>query len=191
MRSRWFGAVAAVCFSGFTSSASATLIDALDLTDLTRSADDIAVFRVLETQARWDDRGRIVTDAALRVDEVWKGDATIGSVMVVTRLGGDIGDLGMRVAGEPAYETGARIVVFLQEDAEGVSRAVGMSQGVLAVRTVNGVDVALPNGVGLELVRRVNGTLQPAPSAVPAPRALRSLRTDVAAILREAGDATN
>lgn len=180
MRSRLAPAVALLVL-GLAGTARATISEALSLGDLVRRADHVVVATAIGESARRDARGRIVTDYAVRIEEVMKGDARPGDVLVMTRIGGVIGDLGMRVEGEPGLEMGERYVLFLDRLRDGRTlRPVGMSQGVLPVREQNGEPMVLPGGDGLSLVQRVQGgRLVPAPAALLHPTRLVELRERV------------
>ncbi len=151
--------------------AHATTMVALDMEGLVQRSDVIAVARVVDQQARWGDEGRILTDVLLEVEQPLQGDVPAGEQFIMVRLGGSIGDLGMRIAGEPAFENGERYLVFGRHW-EGFYRPVGMSQGVMRV---DGERV-LPGGGGLSLVRP-NGS--PALGPMWRPRALDAVLRDV------------
>jgi len=162
------------------SPALATVTTALDLRELVTRADLVTVATALHRESRWDARRRIVTDVTLRVDQVFKGEGREGSEIVVRRLGGAIGDLGMQVAGAPSFEDGQRSLIFAERRG-GHLRAVGMSQGVMRIRVdLQGRELVLPGGSGLSLVRRVpGGALTEAPAALLAPRPLGDLLDEV------------
>ncbi len=155
---------------------------ALDMSELVERSDRIAVVRVVAQQARWDARGRIVTDVMLEVDEALHGGMANGERFVLSRLGGSIGEVGMRIAGEPSFEDGARYLVFARvwEDR---FRPVGMSQGVLPVQDDDNGAMVQPGGGGLALVRQNGRT--PALGAIWRPRHLRSVVSEVQSLVRE------
>ena len=159
-----------------SSLALATQMVALDMEGLVQRSDAIAVVRVVDQQARWGSEGRILTDVLLEVEERLAGDVPVGERFILVRLGGSIGDLGMRIEGEPAFENDARYLVFAREW-EGMYRPVGMSQGVMRV---DGTRV-IPGGAGLSLVRP-NGT--PAVGPMWRPRALEAVLDDVRDLVR-------
>ncbi len=150
-RVRSAAVVAAVIFVGslVPFDARATFLDPLSLAEMTASSDLIVVGQVLETQARFDSRNRIVTDVALRADEVIKGTIRQGETVTFIRVGGAIGDLGMRIEGEPAFESGEHVIVFLTLLPSGEHRVTGMSQGVVRVTEESGVRIARPDNSGL------------------------------------------
>jgi len=152
--------------------ASASLVEALDLDALVQRADRVVVARAVRQEARYDARGRIVTEVELEVLEAMKGDAAVGDRFLLTVLGGAIGDLGMRVEGEPRLQDGARYVLFARRWGADAWRPVGMSQGVMRVSD-DGRDMVEPGGGGLSLVRRGTGGVTPATPALVFRRPLR------------------
>lgn len=177
MRLRAVAGLAAAALIGlWASDASATLSEALSLADLVHDADHVVLVTCVDERALRDAHGRIVTDYAVTVEDVMGGSASAGDSLTVRRLGGELGDLGMTIAGEPRLAVGERYVLFLR-DMSGVLRPVGMSQGVLPVRERAGVPWAHPGGAGLSLVQRgTGGQLVPAPAALLRPEPLEALR---------------
>jgi len=177
--------VVAACALGVAPRAAASLMLALDLQALVTRASHVVVARVESQRARYDDRGRIVTDVTLRVDETLVGPARAGDRLVVERLGGAIGELGMRVEGEPLFEDGGRVLLFAgwASSGGGRLRPVGMAQGVMRIeppRVSGGEDRVLPGGEGLALVRPTQGGLVAASPAIDAPRSLGEVREAIA-----------
>lgn len=172
-----------------STAAHASVMLAMDFPALVHDADHIVVGTVESQVSRWDERGRIVTDVTLRVEETMKGDRGTGETLVVTHAGGAIGEVGAHIEGEARFYVGERALVF-GANARSVRpfvRTVGMSQGVFEIRATEanpGVDMVMPSGVGLALMQRVqNSRLLPAPPALIEPRALSQLRTELRAII--------
>ncbi len=161
-----------------TSAASASLAVALDLEALVHQSDAIVVGRVVAQQSRWDG-DRIVTDVLVEVAETLHGTSPPDRMLQVVRLGGSIGELGMRVEGEPNFEGGGQYLLFLRRW-RGLYRPVGMSQGVMRVRVEGGAPMVQPGGSGLSLVTRPGGP--PAFGALRGPRPLESLRERIRAL---------
>ncbi|MFW6050592.1 MAG: hypothetical protein ACODAU_05430 [Myxococcota bacterium] len=166
--------------------AAASVAEAMDLEELVHEADEIVLGTVMQRRSRWEGR-HIVTDVTLRVSEALEGRARPGGRLVVTHLGGEVGDVGMRVAGMPVFEDGARSLVFAKRGRRSGSLwPVGMSQGVMAVRRRGGDDVVMPGAAGLALARRTGtGKLAPAPPAVLHPRPLDEVLEEVRALVRQ------
>jgi hypothetical protein len=161
---------------------------ALDLRELVTSSDRIVMGTVLNREARYDDRRRIVTDVTVRVDESMKGTTGAGDELVIRCLGGEIGDLGMRVAGAPRFSDGQRSILFVAAR-RGHLRPVGMSQGVLPIDVRDGRELVLPGGEGLSLVRRsLEGRLVPATPALREPRPLPDVLDEIRTLVDETGD---
>ena len=182
MRSRAVSAVlTAFIVLAAAQTAHATLSDALSLSELVAQSERVVVVTCESEAALRDHFGRIVTDYQVHVEEGMHGEARPGDELTVRSLGGDLGDLGMRIEGEPVLEVGHRYLLFLRaaRTASGarVMRPVGMSQGALPIQEQHGVLTVLPGGAGLALVRRARGgQLVPAPSALLHPEALERVR---------------
>lgn len=110
----------------------------LDLAQLTERAELIVVAQVGPQQARRTERGLIVTDVEVNPDEVVKGEAAVGAPLLVTHLGGVIGDIGLHVPGEVTFGEGEQALLFLRRSQENDLRVVGMSQGKLQITTARG-----------------------------------------------------
>jgi len=164
---------------------SASVTEALDLIQLVRESDAVLVGRATRSESKWDSRRRIVTDVTVEVERTMKGDATEGEHLVLRQLGGSIGELGMRVAGEPQLAVGDRAVLFGRRATGTHLRPVGMSQGVLPVRVEAGVDMVHPGGAGLALVRRVQGQVITAPPALIQPRPLGEVVAEILIAVEE------
>jgi hypothetical protein len=160
-------------------SARASLVEALDLETLVAEADQVVVARVLALDSHFDDRGQIVTDVSMQVEESVKGDTAPGAAITVQRQGGKVGDIGMRVSGEPSFVVGEVIVLFAARSTAGVLRAIGMSQGALRVFEKDGARWARSANGGMSTVKRNKGKLENAPAALPAARPLNELLTDL------------
>lgn len=160
-----------------TSDVAASTVEALSLRELVTAADDIVVGQVISIEAHYDEHQRIVTDAILRTSEVMHGRARRGDLLTVRRIGGEVGDLGLRVEGEALLVPGENLVLFGRRIATRavpsgfVLRPVGMSQGVLPIAEQDGVSMVMPGGEGLALVDRgADGRLVEGTPALVTPR---------------------
>ena len=117
--------------------ARASIVMALDLTELVRQADHIAVVDVVSQRSAWDTRHeRIISTVELAVVERWKGAVTPGAAsdhLTVVQPGGTVGDLTMTVTGLSTFSPGERALVFLR-GASTNAQVLGMSQGKRLVR---------------------------------------------------------
>jgi hypothetical protein len=178
--SRWasFFLLSLALFS--SRAAHATLVEALDLETLVAEAEQVVLARVIAQHSHYDQRGRIVTDVSLQVEESIKGNQAPGAAITLQRLGGVVGDIGERVAGEPSFEVGETVVVFGARMRQGGAlRPIGMSQGALRVFEEAGERWARSANNEVSTVKRAAGQLQPAAAALPQPRRLAELLQDL------------
>jgi hypothetical protein len=114
--------------------ADASLVVALDTSELTKRADHVAVADVVSVESAWDEgHHKILTTIDLSVVESWKGGALPASHLTIVQPGGTVGDIAMVVFGLSQFVPGERTLVFLRgkTSAAGV---VGMAQGKRAMR---------------------------------------------------------
>jgi hypothetical protein len=149
--------------------ARASIVLALDLPELVRQAEHIAVVAV---SAAWDQaHERIFSTIDLKVVESWKTSASTppaaGAHMTVVQAGGTVGDITMTVTGLGAFSPGERSVVFLRGPADH-AQLVGMTQGKRPLRFHTASQrwlVAPPNLRQTKLVRPTSpGAVAPAVS---------------------------
>lgn len=138
----------------FEAPASASIVEALDLEELTAQADCIVLGRVVWAEPILHSDGKISTWSRIEVERTLRGTDPAQREILVETLGGQIGDIGMRVAGEPSFAVGERALVFVRDDGKSVFRPVGMAQGVMRVRRQGGSDTVAPSRTDLALVRR-------------------------------------
>jgi hypothetical protein len=141
-----------------------SLIQAMDLAELTARADRIVVAQVVSTSSEWDSSGRnIHTRIEIKVEETWKGSVAVGQRMIIVQPGGSVGDIEMRVHGMPSFAPGEKAVLFLA--GQGAPRVVGMSQGKRPLRWDGTVKRWVAEAAEYSAVvrRDSQGHLQPAP----------------------------
>jgi hypothetical protein len=108
--------------------AAGSLVQALDLAELTARSERIVVAQVVSAKSAWDSSGRTIrTRIEIAVEEGWKGPVAPGEHIVIVQPGGSVGDIEMRVHGMPSFAPGEKAVLFLAGQA--APRVVGMSQG--------------------------------------------------------------
>jgi hypothetical protein len=163
--------------------AAGSLVQALDLAELTAEAERIVVAHVVSTKSDWDSSRRTIrTRIEIKVDEAWKGAVAPGEKLVIVQPGGSVGDIEMRVHGMPSFAPGENTVLFLAGQA--ALHVVGMSQGKRTVRWDATAKRWLAEGAEHSAVVRRDplGRLQPAP-AEPA-TGLDEFRQRVRALVR-------
>lgn len=181
------GVLAAVLWS---SPSGASIVQALALDELVDGSDRIFLGRVAYSESFEYRNGQIGTWHRIVVERDIRGTASEQEVLVET-LGGAIGDLGMRVEGEPEFTVGERVVVFGHTDGElQAVRPVGMGQGVMRVRTEDGVDHVRQTRTGMVLMRRnAQGLLQKSDGALRGEERLDAFLSRVRTLCeRKAGD---
>jgi hypothetical protein len=125
----------------------AAVLVAMDLPALVEQSDLIVVGSATKQTSRYVNK-LIVTDVTLAVSSTLKGSAK--EPVVVTHLGGAVGDIGLNVPGAAVFKLGEQVVVFLRRVPSGDWNVTGMSQGIMKI---SGEEV-LPGGVGAELMER-------------------------------------
>jgi hypothetical protein len=105
--------------------AQASLTRAMDLSELTASAERVVVADVARVTSQWDDDHRnIVTTVEIAVQESWKGSPPSDGKIRIRQPGGTVGDVEMTVVGMPRFSVGEHALLFLQQQS-----VVGMGQG--------------------------------------------------------------
>jgi hypothetical protein len=158
-----------------------TLI-ALQLSDLVAQSDLIVVARAQGESSRYE-RGLIVSDVSLRVVSSLKGASKPGTDLVVTHLGGSIGQVSLQVPGAAHFDLNQSALVFLRRDNQAELHVTGMSQGILPIDDSGAVaQVTMGGGDAALMQRDVNGAFKPAPAA-PIRRPLASVMSEVQQLL--------
>jgi hypothetical protein len=166
--------------------ARAAVVIALELSELVERSEYIVVANAQQATSRYDDHV-IVTDVALKVVTSLKGPAKPGSSITVTHLGGEVGDIALRVPGAARFTLGQSAIVFLRRAAAAATAATsgelnvtGMSQGVLPIIGTGKAAEVETAGAGATLMRRdENGALVNMPSRPAQKRVLSELLTEI------------
>jgi len=158
----------------FTSPANGSIVQGLELEELTEKAERIVLGRVLFSESFLHQNGQIWTWHRVAVEQEIRGRAPDEQELIIETLGGQIGDIGMRVEGEATFSVGERVLVFASGGGPySAFRTVGMAQGVMRVRAERGVDTVHQSREGLMLVRRdAQGRLKRNFGALPEPERL-------------------
>jgi hypothetical protein len=134
-----------------TASASATTVQQLSLNDLDRAADVVVMGEVVRVESYWSD-GLILTETTLSVDQCFAGEC--GEELVVTTVGGQVGDIVQQIHGAAYYQPGQRVFAFLRVDRGERLITVGMAQGLFHLAEVGGAVLAWADHSGMRLVDR-------------------------------------
>lgn len=152
-------AVAAFLLPGL---AAATIIVPRTLEEMARESAAVVRAKVVQRQSAWDDdHRRIHTFAELQVLETVHGGG-LGDTLVVRTMGGEVGDIGMRVSGTASFTVGEEVLVFLRADPVDATRfqVIGMSQGKYTIDRAGPTPMAVASTAGLAFARRTaSGTL--------------------------------
>jgi hypothetical protein len=170
------------------SSADGSIVQGLDLEELVSHADRIVLGQVLFSESFVQPDGKIGTWHRIAVErELGRGHAPDESEVIVETLGGQLGNLGMRVEGEPSFSVGERVLVFMRDGGPYTAfRPVGMGQGVMRVRTEQGVETVTQNREGLMLMRRnAQGRLEKSLGALPDEEHLDALLSKLRSIVEQ------
>ena len=132
------GAAVALALLGMSLAArpaGASMVMAMDLGELTQSAERIVVGEVMSVHSAWDKKHeRILTTVELRVAEAWKGQTPGDGHMTIVQPGGVADGIEMRVHGMPSFVVGERAVLFLRGGTAQPMSVVGMGQGKRGLR---------------------------------------------------------
>jgi hypothetical protein len=162
--------------------ARATVVEALDLDTLVQESDEVVLARVIKQWSLLDERGRIVTDFQMQVEQSEKGNSVPGSAVVVRKLGGIVDGKGMRISGEPSFTDGELVLLFGTHGKKAYLRPVGMGQGAMRVYEQDGQRWARSDAQGM-LLTKPGATTTKSRAALAEPRKLDELLQDVRAIV--------
>lgn len=167
-----------LCFAG---SAQALVMEAMTLDEMITGAEVVVHGTVVATACRHDDNPRakrIVTDVTLKVMDGVRGVTPGATTVILTILGGEIGNRGQLVPGMPRFAFGDEVVVLMgAPTATSVGprhTPVGWSRGVFFVDRTT--DPALPNvrqNLDGVTIRSLDGHVGHA--AIEAPMSLKAL----------------
>lgn len=104
-----------IIVGGFLSAAFAQLTSS-DVERMSKNADLIITGKVVEQNSNWNEnKTRIYTQATIQVEEYLKGSNNSGPV-IVSYLGGEVGDVGEMYSHMPRFENNEEVLVFLKKD---------------------------------------------------------------------------
>lgn len=131
--------------------AAATVLHAWSLEERIARADNVVAGKVVGVETRRTDDGMIFTESTIAVTRTLYGPTR--SSVVVSQLGGTIGEDTLSIAGTVLFTVGDEVMVIIKRDAAGREQLVGMSQGAFFVtgRTARqNIDVPLMRDGRLE-----------------------------------------
>ena len=195
LRFRWLPRLAGTLLTValVASPAQGSIVQGLDLQELVAYADRIIVGRVLFSESFQRPDGQLGTWHRIAVEREIRRGAPDEQEVIVETLGGQMGDVAMRVEGEPSFAVGERVLVFMRDGGPYTAfRPVGMGQGVMRIRREQGVDTVTQNRDGLMLMRRnAKGLLERSPGALPVKERLDNLLSKLRGIVAEDANGRN
>ena len=180
-----FGALAAVWLAARP--AEASVVQALGLDDLVEEADRILLGRVVFSESFQRSNGMIGTWHRIEVERNVRGGSADDGEVIIETLGGQLGDIAMRVEGEPSFSVGERVIVFGREAGSlQALRPIGMGQGVMRVRVEEGIEMVRQSRQGMMLMRRnADGRLEKSLGALPRKETLDSFLSRIQTLVEE------
>lgn len=147
--------------------AQASVLVRLSLADMTTRAGHVFQGRVEKLTSRFvpGHDGLIITEVQIRCLRSLRG-VRQGEVLLVSHLGGVVGEKGQRVFGEASYQVGEEVVV-LAEKRENRLYAVGMAQGKIHVDRTTGSSLVQVHIDGAELIDPTGKPTKPAALGIP------------------------
>jgi hypothetical protein len=113
--------------------AKATTVVMLSDSELIVDSRLIVTGKVVSVISAWDDAHSMVwTYVEVRADRVLKGELSEGTI-VLKQIGGEAGDSGVRVFGQPAYTPGERVLLYLNTGPDGSLHAAHAFMGKFSV----------------------------------------------------------
>lgn len=114
--------------------ARAAQVVSMDLQELSKNAEVIAVGRCTETSSAWNAEGtHIYTTITIQVSQYLKG--FLGPQIQFRQLGGKVGEEHLRVPGMPIFSNEEQVIVFLARDKAGRYQVLTAEQGKFSVVT--------------------------------------------------------
>lgn len=120
------------------------LLVKLSLEELVAKADLIVVGSVTEKKSQWNtDHSRIYTFVSIATEEAIKGAS--GKNIVIKVAGGEAGGITQLSEDMPGFQTGERVLVFLEINDDGTTGVIGGWQGRIVIENgkVAGSDITL------------------------------------------------
>ena len=106
---------ALIIVGGFFSAAFAQLTSS-EVESMSKNADLIITGKVTQQSSSWnEDNTRIYTRATIQVEEYLKGNNNSGPI-IVSYLGGEVGEVGEMYSHMPRFEDNEEVLVFLKKD---------------------------------------------------------------------------
>ncbi|HMV86084.1 MAG TPA: hypothetical protein PLD20_31620 [Blastocatellia bacterium] len=115
-------------------SAQATVVQRLEIEELTRLSTDVFHGEIVSTQTYWNaEHTRIYTGVNVRINESLKGSSRRGETIKVVQLGGEKDGSKTDYAGRPEFQAGESAILFTTRTRNNELTVVGLKQGKMQV----------------------------------------------------------
>lgn len=138
----------------------------LSIAELTDRADLVIQGTVASKTCLRDEAGRIYTKVEMTVTGVWKGSLATNR-FIIALASGILGDQGVAVSGEAAYDVGEEVVAFLVLNHRGEGVTIGLIQGKFEVTVEPTTGAKLARNIfhgghtGIQAQRQIQAGLAP------------------------------
>ncbi len=127
-------ALAAFCLLLAAIPARATIMQYMEVEELTKLSTEIFHGQVISVSVDWNaERTRIYTTARVRVQEAFKGAVRREQIVTVTQLGGEKDGIRMDYVGRPEFAMGESVALFTVRGKRDDYIVVGLKQGKMQV----------------------------------------------------------
>lgn len=114
--------------------ARATIMQYMDVEELTKLSSEVFHGQVISTSVDWNaERTRIYTTVRVRIQESFKGGLRRDQIVTVTQLGGEKDGLRMDYVGRPEFTAGESVALFTVRGKRDDFIVVGLKQGKMRV----------------------------------------------------------
>jgi len=130
-----------------------TLVPRMNFEEMADASEFVIHGTVSRNWSDWDAARQFIwTHYEIQITDTLKGPAF--NQIVISEPGGVVGEMGMSIAGSPAYGVGEEVVLFVARTATGLLRTCGWGQGRFRVVRAEGASlkVVRPGMAGVELV---------------------------------------
>lgn len=146
---RFVAAVGVIVLVGFGAAAAHAKVVPMDLPELADRCEHAVVGTVVAVESYWnEDQTRILTDVQLAVEQDFKGNlSSPDGILVLTELGGTVGEDTMLVTHAPQFNVGERVLVFTERVPDGRLIVLGRDQSKFTLTPAPGIELDIDGRV--------------------------------------------
>jgi hypothetical protein len=140
---RFATVVGVIVLVGFGATAAHATLVPMDLPELANRCEHAVVGTVVAVESYWnEDQRRILTDIQIAVEEDFKGNlSSPDGSLVLTELGGTVGEDTMLVTHTPRFNVGERVLVFTERMPDGRLIVLGRDQSKFTLTPAPGIEL--------------------------------------------------